>query len=72
MERGIRAFRGGDAPASLKHDPIPLVCHVIPSFPGRRRPGLIEAFSVAGIGIHHAINFPGRRRPGLIEAARRR
>ena len=48
----LSVFRGGPAPAS---------------FPGRTRPGLIEAST--GMQIEgELILFPGRTRPGLIEA----
>ena len=63
-----RAFRGVIAPASLKHDQIARLARDQQPFPGRYRPGLIEA--VPGFRRRNArpAPFPGRYRPGLIEA----
>ena len=39
------------------------------AFPGRYRPGLIEAMKTYWTHAGHKRTFPGRYRPGLIEAS---
>ena len=63
-------IRGARAPASLKPgaDEAGIPCN--PPYPGRARPGLIEA-CVAIRPIRPDSAYPGRARPGLIEARRK-
>ena len=64
---GRTPFQGASALASLKrhcrrHEPLAAA-----AFPGRERPGLIEARCSARLRRSSG-RFPGRERPGLIEA----
>ena len=61
-------FRGVIAPASLKPEPGRGMVAAADGFPGRYRPGLIEAPPAGRAGGPSSSSFPGRYRPGLIEA----
>ena len=68
MLHAIPDFRGGNAPASLKRDTwSPPYGPTIRTFPGWKRPGLIEASSSRRAHLWLS-KFPGWKRPGLIEA----
>ncbi len=63
-----RGIRGACAPASLKPRSAQRLTIQQPLYPGRLRPGLIEALLHPWLSPPRRRLYPGRLRPGLIEA----